>query len=394
MSMNRSTILGLFFLVTLSVLAYYTLFLTDFTLFKKQAQLRVQFAEANGLREGDAVLVAGMRWGRVKKMTFDPTAPVDKRVTVLAVLNDPLPLHEGFKIRIKDATLLGGRNLSIDPGPAEGKHVAADQVLPGEVSANPIDELSKIIDTSGPAVQETIENIRAVSADLRSGKGLIGRLTQDPALADDFASSLTSVSKTASNLEEITSDLHAGKGTAGLLLTNDDLYSGLNALSQKSQTLVDEATGVATDLRHGNGLFGRLLEDPTLANDVASFTASTREIAEKINRGQGTLGVLVNDEGIARDLASTARNLASGQGTIGALLTDPSVFENIRQITEDMAVFSSALRSGQGSVGRLVMDDDLYQDLKTAIRIVQRSLEEFREAAPISTFTTVFFQAF
>ena len=67
------------------------------------------------------VLVAGMRWGRVKKLTFDPTvADKTKRVTVTAVLNDELQLRDGFTIEIRDSTLLGGHQLAIDPGPAEG----------------------------------------------------------------------------------------------------------------------------------------------------------------------------------------------------------------------------------------------------------------------------------
>jgi len=103
MSGNRSVILGLFFLVTLAILGYYTLFLTDFTLFKNRPEMTVHFAETNGLREGDGVLVAGMRWGRIKKLTLDPTAPIEKRVTVLASLDAELPLREGFKIQIKDA---------------------------------------------------------------------------------------------------------------------------------------------------------------------------------------------------------------------------------------------------------------------------------------------------
>src|SRR5688572_19305291 len=135
MSGNRSVILGLFFLVTLAILGYYTLFLTDFTLFKNRPEMTVHFEETNGLREGDGVLVAGMRWGRIKKLTLDPTAPIEKRVTVLASLDAELPLRDGFKIQIKDATLLGGRNLSIDPGPADGALVPQGTVLIGKVQA-------------------------------------------------------------------------------------------------------------------------------------------------------------------------------------------------------------------------------------------------------------------
>jgi phospholipid/cholesterol/gamma-HCH transport system substrate-binding protein len=395
MSMNRSTILGLFFLITLSVLAYYTLFLTDFTLFKKQPTMRVQFEQANGLREGDAVLVAGMRWGRVKQLTFDPTvADKTKRVTVTAVLNDELQLREGFTVEIRDSTLLGGHQLAIDPGPAEGAPVSMDDVLSGTVAANPIDALREIVNTSGPKVTETIENFRVVSADLAAGKGTLGRLVRDQGMADDLALAVTSASKSLKNVEEITNDLRAGRGSAGQLLTNEELFDTVTAVSQRLLVVAEQMTGLIGDVRSGKGIVGRAIQDETIANDVASIASSASSIVKKIDSGQGTLGVFVNDETLARNLQAVSENLANGEGTIGALLNNPAVFENVRQITEDFAVFTGALRSGQGSIGRLVMDDDLYQDLKTAIRIVQRSLEEFREAAPITTFTTVFFGAF
>ena len=72
----------------------------------------------------------------------------------------------------------------------------------------------------------------------------------------------------------------------------------------------------------------------------------------------------------------------------------PEVYDDIRAITEDVAVLTSTIRSGQGSLGRLVMEDEVYQQVKTALQLVSRSLEEYREAAPITTFTSVFFSAF
>jgi ABC-type transporter Mla subunit MlaD len=50
--------------------------MTDFALFKKSHRVVVHFPEANGLRTGDAVLVAGIRQGRVQRAAaYDPVAP-------------------------------------------------------------------------------------------------------------------------------------------------------------------------------------------------------------------------------------------------------------------------------------------------------------------------------
>ena len=91
---SRTLALGALFLVALCVLGYYTLFLTNISWFKPTYDLQIHFQDLNGLREGDSVLVAGMRWGRIKSMEFDPEAPVDKRITVIATLEKPLPLRD------------------------------------------------------------------------------------------------------------------------------------------------------------------------------------------------------------------------------------------------------------------------------------------------------------
>ena len=65
MSNRRQLALGAFFVVVLAVLSYYTLFLTDVPWFKDRHELLVHFEQAGGLRQGDIVLVAGIRKGRV-----------------------------------------------------------------------------------------------------------------------------------------------------------------------------------------------------------------------------------------------------------------------------------------------------------------------------------------
>jgi phospholipid/cholesterol/gamma-HCH transport system substrate-binding protein len=115
---------------------------------------------------------------------------------------------------------------------------------------------------------------------------------------------------------------------------------------------------------------------------------------KKIGNGQGTVGMLLNDDTIAQNIASITGKIDRGEGTLGSLVSSTQISDNVREITDNLAVVTSAIRGGQGSLGRLVMDDDVYQQVKTALLIVQRAVEEYREAAPVTTFTSVFFGAF
>lgn len=394
MSIQRSVLIGLFFLVTLSVLGYYTLFLTNFTLFGDRPELVVQFSQANGLREGDSVLVAGVRWGRIKTMTFDATAPHERRITVTVMLDDPLVLREGFEIRIEDATLLGGRNLTIDPGPPDGAPVEEGRVLFGKVAPNPLEAFGNLMRENEAKVNEIVENTLVVTQNLRGGKGTLGRLLANEEMGLDLASAVSSASKTLANAEAITSDLRAGRGTVGQLLTNTDLYESLAETAKKLSSALDATTAIATDIQQGQGLLARVISDPMLAEDVAGMLSAFRIVAGRLRDGEGTIGHLLADNAIALNVESVTKKLADGDGTIGALLTRTDLYENVLQASEDIAMLTSQVRSGQGSLGQLVMSDDVYQQLRTALQIVQRSLEEFRESAPVTTFTSVFFGAF
>jgi phospholipid/cholesterol/gamma-HCH transport system substrate-binding protein len=391
---QRTFLVGLFVLIALGVLGYFTLFLTDFDLFKKKAELRVKFSQTNGLREGDSVLVAGMRWGKVKSLEFDPSAPNERRITVVATLKEKVFLRRGFVIRIEDATLLGGKNLSIDPGPAGAEVVPEDEMLFGEVAANPLASLGDLVAESQRGVAKILEDLSSITHGVREGRGPLGRMVTDEKLAQDLAETMQGAAKALANLEKITGDLAEGRGTAGQLLTNRELYDELLGTTRKLQRTLDETVGLVGDFRNGKGALPRLFTDEKMAVDLAAAIADMRSFVGRIERGEGTIGMLVHDDAIARDVATVTDKLARGEGSLGAMLTKTEVYDNVREASENLAAVTGAVRDGQGSLGRLVMDDEVYQQIKTALLIVQRALEEYREAAPVTTFTSVFFGAF
>ena len=394
MNSKRSILLGLFFLVTLFVLGYYTLFLTNFSLFKKQPTIVVHFSHTNGLREGDSVLVAGMRWGRVKSLVYDPKAPLEKRITVIGALNEELELRQGFTITIQDQTLLGGRNVSIDPGPAEGAVIAAGTELIGDVAQNPLDALGKLVKDSQASVEKIVDNIEHITGDVRGGKGPLGRLISDQQMAQDLADAVANASKTLTSIQTLSTNLLLGKGTVGQLLTNDELYQELHTAAARLNAMLENASEVTKSLRQGSGLAGRLLNDEEWAAEFGKAVANVDRVLARVEQGEGTLGMLLHDDTIARNVRTISDRLVAGEGTLGKLLTKDDIYENLRSTSEDFATVTGAVRNGRGSLGRLIMDADLYDQVKAALLTVQRALEEYREAAPITTFTAVFFGAF
>jgi phospholipid/cholesterol/gamma-HCH transport system substrate-binding protein len=372
MQNKRQLALGVFFLAVLSLLAYYTLFWTDFKLFGKTYESVVLFPEANGLRQGDTVLVAGVRAGRVLSLAFDSSAVLERRITVVLAFEEQPILHEGAKIEIEDSTLLGGKQVRIEPGPPEAPVLSADAELFGSVARNPLDAIGELV----------------------SGDGAIGRLATDPELGAKVEAALASFATFSENVAALTDDVRAGKGVFGKLFTDEELAGKLQEIADKLGQITTDVGVFTKDLREGKGTIAMLANDEVVAEDVRQAVKKIREIVDKINAGEGSLGRLVVDSTAMDRLQSILTKIDEGQGDLGSLINKSEVYDKLSQIADDLTVASAALREGQGSLGKLLYSDELYDDLRRALELVIKSLEEYREAAPVTTFTSVLFGAF
>ena len=365
MENKRQFALGVFFLVALSILAFYTLFLTDFTLFRDVETEEVYFPAANGLREGDPVMISGLRIGRVKTLEYDVNQPEHKRIKATLTLNDPVEFNEGFRISIKESTLLGGRQIDIDPGTYGGAPVDRIQMpeLFGTVEKNPIaalGEFGDILAENRDMVRNIVSNLDQMVSDARAGQSVIGRLLSDDEMGTDLA-------LTFANFRGVTDDIRAGRGVLGQLVSDEEL-----AASVKST--VDSLSIIAADLQAGKGLAGRLVYDDDLANAASEAIDNLSAFTADLRSGEGVAAKLFQD----KELAAEFESAISG----------------FRSASEDLSVVAAQVRAGEGSLGKLVMDTELYQEALESVQLITRTLEDYREAAPISTFTNVLFGAF
>ncbi|MCH2103605.1 MAG: MlaD family protein [Planctomycetes bacterium] len=360
MNPGRQLILGIFIVSALGLLGYYTLFLKEFSLFSEQAQISVTFDEARGLRAGDAVLVAGVRWGRVAEVEYDSTAELDRRITVVATLTNPVEFREGGSFQIKDSTLLGGRVLSIDPGPPGATVLPMDHPYRGAVVTSPLDAMGELISENSEAFSLTLNSLSEIVGDANEGRGVIGSLLKD----DDLA---TDLKDTVDHVESITRTIRAGEGTLGRLLVADELYQSISRSATDLEVSLANVRKTTDGVEAGEGALGALLKDQELEEQLRSIVASVNKVTGELEAGRGTLGKLITNE---------------------------EVFDNVRKISEDLAAVTEKVRSGEGTLGRIVMKEDLFVEVEQAIGLITRTLEEYREAAPVTTMTSVLFSAF
>ena len=372
MNPQRRLLLGIFFVLALATLAFYTLFLTDVHILSKPILMTVYFPEANNLREGDPVQLLGARIGRVKEVSPNITAETRKRIRTVLSLEREVELLEDAVISIRETSLLGGRNVFIDPGTFGGPVMQAleDGAFFGEVYKNPIaslGDIGKLLNENRDAINGFLTNLDVLTDDLRAGKGLLGRMIEDEALAGDAKDLVATAKELTTNLREASEQLKSGQGLLGALFYDADMKKKL------SDTL-DNLSQLSGDLKGQQGLLGALIYDPALKDRLSNAIDAFGSFVGKLDQGEGALPMLMTDKDFKNELDSLVTDLSAAAADIRTVVAD--------------------VRAGKGTVGQLLTDEALYADLRKTVGVLTRSLEDYREAAPITSFTSVLFAAF
>ena len=215
-------------------------------LFDPVFRLTTTFFSVSGLQIGNNVRFSGINVGIVDRIIIlnDSSVQVD-----MLIKESVRPyIKKDAKVAIGSEGIIGDRLLLISQGSRGAIPIEKNQML---FSVEPVetDELIASLEITTRNVEIISGQIAGIMSDINNGKGTLGKLIQDPAIA--------------SNLNQIILDIKNGKGT-----------------------------------------LGQLIEDPAIANQVNQFLLG-------INNDQGTIGLLVQDTTIANNLSSVMINLKS-----------------------------------------------------------------------------------
>jgi phospholipid/cholesterol/gamma-HCH transport system substrate-binding protein len=267
-------------------------------LFSKQYELIAYLPDANGLKVGGSVMVAGQMAGSVKKIQF---LPVDEDTTrnlrlTLAVDDDVRDqIRRDSKGKLRTLGLLGDKVFDISPGTPR-----YPVLQPGDTVAIALSlDYEAVIAQASSAVTDMV----ALTRDMRA----------------------------------ITGGIVRGQGTIGQLVTNKALYDNLN-------NTLSRANFMLARLQNPNGSIGRLLDDPTLYNRLVGVIASTDSLVVSINSSKGTAGLLLRDTtlyqnmvGITHGADSLMRTLTGGTGSASKLLTDQTLYDQLNKLVTDLS---------------------------------------------------------
>ena len=309
----------LFASVTLAVLIFLMSGTTG--LFTPKITLKSYFDDAQGLRNGAPVRLAGVDVGNVTAVRVVPNKPATPVEVVMKVTTKySFDVRKDSVTALSTAGVLGETYINIDSSHAKGPEARDGDTL----ATRETPDIQDVVRAS----QGTLQNLDAllkrtdrILAFVESGQGSIGKLIYDPNLYNQFA-------ETVNEFKGIVDQVRNGQGSLGKLLVTDEVYNKVMAAVDKINVMID-------DLQQGKGTAGKILKDPSLYDNANQTIANVKTLTDDINAGKGAIGRLSKDEALAQKLdniitklSALTDELEAGQGTAGKLFKDPSLYNN------------------------------------------------------------------
>lgn len=316
---HQTVRVGLFFLLGLA-LAWITFeSLSGGKIFKREGYtLIAPFGNLKGLKEGDDVLMAGVKIGSVSKTRLG-----NQRVEAVLTIDPTVKIPNDAIASVETSSLLGSQHLGVSFGTSPVVLKDNDEIK----TKNTVDmnEVIAQLGSLGAKLEGVADNIgKALGGGADGGPGsLFGKVDK---LVEENGPKLT---ETIANLQDITSKIKSGEGTFGKLVNDPKLHDELLAsvgeiklAATDARTFMSDTKGIVADVKSGKGALGVLLYDPATADNLKVTVANVRGVSDKIAKGEGTLGKLLTDDGLYNSAQATlkkADRALDGMGDSGPI---------------------------------------------------------------------------
>ena len=296
-----SLAVGAFFILALLGFAVIVASLSTRTgVWQQHYELLARFGDVQGLIASAEVRLAGMRVGRVKRVTFDVADP--ERPGLLVVMQIDESVQERIRTdstaSIGAAGLLGDRVIDISLGTSKGEVLEAGAEIQ---SVDPLD-INVTIDKGARA----LDNVATLASNLND---LVEEFDRDSG-GKRLAESVGAVG-------ELIAEVREGEGLLHTLIYEPYDGSALGNLEGSLAAMNEIFDEIAT----GDGLMHSLIYDDVTEQEVIvkglEAVARLNSILAKVDRGEGTLGLILNDPTLYEEL----KLLVGGANRSGVIRT-------------------------------------------------------------------------
>jgi phospholipid/cholesterol/gamma-HCH transport system substrate-binding protein len=307
---SNDWLVGLVILVTMVAVVAATLFLQEADIGQRPTEVAARFRDVGNLQVGNAVVIRGVRAGRVDQITLAPNGWVAVRLR----LDEGITLPEAPVVLIQASTLFGEWQATITPRDAvpANREVAAELAqsagapegtLPGAVLPD-IAQLTTVAGGIAGNVASISERFRTAFTD-SAALELRASIRNFSQLSSDLARAVRVQSR---NLDSIA--LHVRAGVADVAVASAALRETVSRVDSATsegelRTIFEEAERTASNLREASTRLNAITR--SLESAEASFRSvvvKADSVLGKVDRGEGSLGLLVNDPSLYRNTDS------------------------------------------------------------------------------------------
>jgi phospholipid/cholesterol/gamma-HCH transport system substrate-binding protein len=279
MKNSLETKLGIFVVLTVIVAFIIVETLGGVEMFRSGYHVNALFNNAQDLKTGDSVKMAGVEIGRVEKIAL-----ADNKVRVTMKLHSDAVVKTDSTASIRFTGLMGQYFVSVDFG-SSGAPKAVDGALLETEEQPDLNALMAKLDNAATGIQNLTKSFTPDTIN-----NLLGPLT------DFIRQNSGNIGGAISNIDNITAQIAAGQGTVGKLIYDQSLYNSALTTVTNLQDTIAGAQQVISGITNGQGTLGKLVTDDTLYTATTASMTNLNQILLKINQGKGTVGKLVNDQ--------------------------------------------------------------------------------------------------
>ncbi len=273
---NYTWKLGMFVILGLGLFMITIYFIgKNQNLFGSTFELKSQFKNVSGLKEGNNVRFSGINVGTVKGIEFIS----DSAVVVSFAIKEEIQqyIKTDAIASIGSDGLMGDKVLTISPGTSSNKMVQ-DKATIRSFKAVDMEDLMK-------GLNKSVDNAQVITA----------------------------------QLSEFSTKINKGKGALNKVLTDEEFANNFDVTIQNLKASSEEFVAFTTKMNDKDGTLSKLMTDPKYANSIEktldNLEKSSDEFevfSKKLNSDKGILSKLVTNERLAASLDSSLTNIEKG----------------------------------------------------------------------------------
>ena len=318
MNIDKETKVGIFVVIVLAILAYFSIKVGKIHIFKKPTYvISAYFKSASGIGAGTSVTMAGIKIGSVEKIRLEKGL-----ARVYMTINSRYKVYPQYIASIRSLSLLGESYIAISPAAGEQ-----------------------------PEKYKTVLNKEVIRSEMSP---------------QSMSSLITKFSKTASNLEKVSKSLKKSIGTKtgeknikAILHNIATLSENLNRLVYVNQRNVDIVmSNFAAISRHINGL--TVQNDAAITRTIHNFNAISYNLRKELP------SITHNIKGLSKNLNYiVAKNRRNINGSLKNINADT---KKLKLTLNQLYGISSKINNGQGTIGKLVNRNAVYDNLNGSLK--------------------------